>query len=171
MLFIITPDLPAHLVRWASGAINISSLCDSLNRRICNYETLLNDMQMGKNKALKTANILRNIARYSLLVIGIMVFIFALLSGAEDYGGGLMGIIKNSLNALPWLLLLILIYVAWKWELIGGIIITILGFIMLYFFNFRGPNFFLITFILCLLIIALGACFIVSWYLRKDETN
>ena len=120
---------------------------------------------MGKNKALKTANIFRNIARYSLLVIGILVFIFALLSGAEDYGEGFKGIIKNSPNALPWLLLLVLIYVAWKWKLIGGIIITILGFGMLYFFNFSGSNLFLITFILCLLIIALGSCFILSWYL------
>ena len=126
---------------------------------------------MEKNRALKTANILRNIARYSLLVIGILVFIFALLSGSEDYGGGFKGIIKNSPNALPWLLLLVLIYVAWKWELIGGIIITILGFIMLYFFNFSGPNFFLITFILCLLIIALGSCFILSWYLGAAEKH
>ena len=126
---------------------------------------------MEKNRALKTANILRNIARYSLLVIGILVFIFALLSGSEDYGGGFKGIIKNSPNALPWLLLLVLIYVAWKWELIGGIIITILGFVMLYFFNFNGPNFFLITFILCLLIIALGSCFILSWYLRRNESS
>ena len=42
---------------------------------------------------LKTANILRNIARYTLLVLGILVFIFALLSGSEDYGGGISGII------------------------------------------------------------------------------
>ena len=126
---------------------------------------------MGKSNALKTANILRNIARYSLLFIGILVFIFALLSGSEDYGGGLVGILNNSPNALPWLLLLALVYVAWKWELIGGIIVTALGFVMLYFFNFSCPNFFLTTFILTLLIIALGSCFIVSWYLRKNENS
>ena len=126
---------------------------------------------MEKNTGLKTANIFRNTARYTLLLIGILVFIFAVLSGAENLGGGLKGFIKNIPNALPWLLLLVLIYVAWKWELIGGIIITILGFVMLYFFNFNGPNFFLITFVLCLLIIALGSCFILSWYLGKNESS
>lgn len=122
---------------------------------------------MEKKIELKTANILRNIARYTLLVLGILVFIFALLSGSEDYGGGIKGIIKNSLNALPWVILLVLIYVAWKWELVGGIIITLLGIAMLYFFNLRGPNFFLSTFILTLLIIVFGSFFILSWYLRK----
>lgn len=119
-------------------------------------------------KKLKTANILRNIARYTLLVLGILVFIFALLSGSEDYGGGVSGIIKNSPNVLPWLILLVLIFTAWKWELVGGIIITVLGIAMLYFFNFRGPNFFLVTFILTLLIVILGSFFIISWYLTKS---
>lgn len=121
-------------------------------------------------KKLKTANILRNIDRYTLLILGILVFIFALLSGSEDYGGGISGIIKNSPNALPWLVLLVLIFVAWKWELVGGIIITLLGLAMMYFFNFRGLNFFLVTFILTLLIIILGSFFILSWYLRKDKS-
>ena len=117
---------------------------------------------------IKTANIFRNTARYSLLVIGVLVFVFALLSGAENKGGGVMGIIKNSPNALPWVLLLVLVYVAWKWELTGGIIITALGLFLFYFFNFAGNNFFLVTFILTLLIILLGSFFILSWYLRKD---
>lgn len=117
---------------------------------------------------IKTANIFRNTARYSLLVIGVLVFIFALLSGAESKGGEVMGIIKNSPNALPWVLLLFLVYVAWKWELVGGIIITALGLFLFYFFNFAGNNFFLFTFILTLLIILLGSFFILSWYLRKD---
>ena len=115
----------------------------------------------------KTANILRNTARYSLLVITLLVLVFALLSGSEDYGGGITGVIKNSPNALPWLLLLLLVLVAWKRELIGGIIITAAGLYAVYFFNFSGPNFFLVTFILTLLITLLGAAFVVSWYLRK----
>ena len=117
---------------------------------------------------IKTANILRNTARYSLLVIGVLIFIFALLSGAESKGGGVMGIIKNSPNALPWVLLLALVYVAWKWEFVGGVIITALGLFLFYFFNFAGNNFFLFTFFLTLLIILLGSFFILSWYLRKD---
>ena len=63
---------------------------------------------------IKTANIFRNTAIYSLLIIGVLIFIFALLSGAESKGGGVVGIIKNSPNALPWVFLLVLVYVAWK---------------------------------------------------------
>ena len=122
---------------------------------------------MNPKTKLKTANILRNIARYTLLVLVILVFIFALLSGAEKYGGGIHGIIKNSPNSLPWLILLILIFIAWKKELVGGIIITLIGIAMLFFFVLFGNNFFLSTFILTLLIIVLGSFFILSWYLRR----
>jgi len=101
------------------------------------------------------------------LFIGLIVFVFALLSGSERYGGGISGILQNSPNALPWLILLILIFVAWKWELIGGIIITLLGIVMFYFFNFKGNHFFLSTFILTILIVVLGSFFLISWFLRK----
>lgn len=121
---------------------------------------------MNNESTLKIANILRNIARYTLLVIGGLVFVFALFSGAEEYGGGFQGVIKNSPNALPWAGLLLLVFVAWEWELVGGIIITALGFFMLAFFN-TGQNFFLFTFVLCLLIVALGLLFIISWFLRR----
>ncbi len=114
---------------------------------------------MEKDKKIQTANILRNIARYSLLCLSVLVFIFALLSGSEDYGGGLSGIIQNSPNALPWLLLLALTFIAWKWELIGGIIITVIGLYMVYFFNFEGQNFFAITFIITSVIVILGISF------------
>jgi hypothetical protein len=123
---------------------------------------------MEKANKIRTANILRNIARYSLLTISILVFIFALLSGSEDYGGGISGIIQNSPNALPWLILLVLTFIAWKWELIGGIIITIMGLFMVYFFNFQGQNFFVITFTITSIIVLLGLLFIISWNLRKE---
>ena len=123
---------------------------------------------MQERSKEKLAKYLRSTARYTLLVLGILVFIFALLSGSEGHGGGISGIIKNSPNAIPWLILLALIFIAWKWELVGGIIITVLGIAMLYFFNFRGPNFFLATFILTLLIVLLGSFFIISWYLTKS---
>ena len=41
---------------------------------------------------------LRKIARTLLLAITTIVFVFALVSGSESYGGGLIGIIKNSPN-------------------------------------------------------------------------
>ena len=119
---------------------------------------------MKQKNDLRTANLFRNIARYSLLTIGLLVFFAALVFGAE---GGIKGIIKNSPNALPWLVLLLAILMAWKWELLGGIIVTILGVGLLYFFNFSGPNFWWSTFLLTLSIPLLSTFFILSWYLRR----
>lgn len=126
---------------------------------------------MSKESNLLLAKYLRGIARYTLLVVLGLVFIFALLSGSGDYGGGIKGIIRNSMNALPWLILLIILFVAWKWELIGGILITLVGLAAMYFFNFTGRNFFWFTFFLCLGIIIFGSFFIISWYLRRKANN
>ncbi len=118
---------------------------------------------------MEIANVLRNTARYGLLVLGILVFVFALISGSQDYGGGIVGILKNSPNALPWLTLLVLVLVAWKRELAGGILVTLFGLAVLYFFNFSGPNFWWSTFMITLSIPVLGAFFLLSWYLRRGH--
>ena len=118
-------------------------------------------------KKIKLANIFRNIARYSLLVIVILAGIFALLTEAKDYGSVLGGVLKNSPNALPWLLLFLVVFLAWKKELIGGILIVLLGISMLLFFVINSSNFMWFPFILSLLIIDLGTCFILSWHFRK----
>ncbi|MFA4941279.1 MAG: hypothetical protein WC582_01615 [Patescibacteria group bacterium] len=83
----------------------------------------------------KTINILRCVARGILIIIAAAAFIFALLSGAES---GMMGIIKNSPNALPWLVLFILVFVAWKWEMIGGLVILFFGIFSFFFFHASG---------------------------------
>ena len=122
---------------------------------------------MDTAKKIKIANILRAVSRYSLLLIGLLVFVFALLSGSEEYGGGISGIIKNSPNALPWLILLIIVVIAWKRELVGGILITAIGFVMMYFFNFTGTHFYLVTFFLTFAITVLGIFLLLSWHLRR----
>ena len=120
---------------------------------------------------LKIANILRKVARYGLLTIVAFVIGFALLSGAEKYGGGLYGVVQNSPNALPWLVLLGLVYVAWRWEKIGGTLITTAGIVAVYFFNFEGTHFYWQVFVLTLLIVILGMCFLISAYLRKHTVS
>ena len=110
---------------------------------------------------------LRFVARIILLIITILVVIFALLSGSEGYGGGLMGIVKNSPNALPWFLLFGLNYLVWKKEFLGGIILTIFGIAITIFFN-SGPNLWWSTFVLTNLITLLGIVFI---YLGKKESK
>ena len=115
----------------------------------------------------KWANIFRYTARTALLVMGIITFLFGLVSGAEMEHGIINGIIDNSPNALPGLVLLVSTAIAWKYELIGGALITLFGFFLVYFFNFTGINFFLTTFILTVLITTLGLFFIASWFIRR----
>ncbi|SDS18517.1 hypothetical protein SAMN04515667_1600 [Formosa sp. Hel1_31_208] len=67
---------------------------------------------MNTKNQNKTSNLLKYIARYALLLIASLLFAFALLSGSEGYGGGIMGIVKNSPNALPWVVLMFLVFVA-----------------------------------------------------------
>ena len=121
---------------------------------------------MNDDKKLNLANILRKIARYGLLSIGLLVFVFAALSGSEEYGGGIQGIVKNLPNAIPWLTLLLLVFISWRRELFGGILTMVFGIALIQFFN-AGPVFFVPTFIVTLIVPLLGACLVLSWYLRK----
>jgi len=122
---------------------------------------------MEDSKKIKLATIFRYTARISLLIFSVLIFVFALLSGAETFGGGFVGIVKNSSNALPWLVLLVFLFVAWKKELLGGILVSILGIAMMFFFNIRSNGFMSFAFFLCLFIIIFGSMFILSWFLRK----
>ncbi|WP_298895257.1 hypothetical protein [uncultured Psychroserpens sp.] len=114
---------------------------------------------------------LRYIARYGLLLIASLLLAFSILSGSTDYGGGIEGVLRNSPNGLPWILLIVLVFVARKRELFGGILIIISGLWLVYFFNFRGPNFWWIILGLTSLIPLLGSLFVISWYLRSQRKN
>lgn len=123
---------------------------------------------MSTDRLLRRANLLRNVSRAGLLLIGVVVFGISLIMGADLADEGIGGLISNAPNALPWLGLLVLIWVAWKWELIGGVLITLVGAWMVYFFN-SGPNFWITTFLLTLLIPLLGIGLVASWWLRKGK--
>ncbi|RLD10108.1 MAG: hypothetical protein DRI56_03105 [Chloroflexota bacterium] len=113
------------------------------------------------------AKYLRYTARTILLIITALVFVFSLLSGSEEYGGGIKGILKNSPNALPWLLLFVFIYVAWKWELVGGAIVALTGVFTVFFFHsYRFP---IVFFVISVPLIILGSFFIASWYLTREQ--
>jgi len=121
-----------------------------------------------KNIQPNLIRLIRNIARFGLLAFSIIVIIFSAIMGANELGDGIKGIFLNLPNTLPWLGLLILVYVSWKWELIGGILTTLGGIYLIYFFNFAGPNFFLVTFILTLIVTLLGVLFILAHYLSTQ---
>lgn len=85
--------------------------------------------------------------------VGAILFIFSLISGTEEFGGGISGIIKNSPNALPWVLFLLIIAGSIRWKKAGALILAIYSFGILYFFNFSGQNFFPATFLLTSLLV------------------
>ena len=114
---------------------------------------------------MKSVKWLRYIARGVLLLFSILIFVFALLSGAS--GNGIEGVIRNSPNALPWLLLLVFNFVAWKWELIGGIIIVL--FSIFAFFAFDMYEEIMSFLIIGLPLLVLGGLFILSWHLHKKR--
>jgi uncharacterized membrane protein (GlpM family) len=82
------------------------------------------------------------------------------------------------MNLIPTFVLIALLIVAWKWELIGGIIFTIIGLGMspfIYSHNFRmnqsiGKSLEVLLIITMPFIIT-GILFIVSHYLKKKQNN
>jgi len=114
-----------------------------------------------------TAKWCRRIARGLLLIITTLIFVFSILSGAEEYGGGLRGLIHNSPNALPAICLYIITAIAWKWELVGGLIIISFGIFSFFFFNVHHGNAFVLFFMI-LPILIIGLLFLFSWHKSKS---
>lgn len=93
------------------------------------------------------------IPRLLLLSISLFWFTFALLSGAAELGGGVKGIILNSPNALPWLILLALNYVTFKWPRTGGVLLTIISVLTVFAFDGLKQPLILLTISLPVLIL------------------
>jgi len=123
---------------------------------------------MKQETALKTANIIKVIALILGIIFGVLIFTFALISGAEAYGNDFMSLLKNSPNALPWLLFLLLIWFAWKHELMGGLILMGLGFSLFFLFetfsDFQWP-----AFIITMIVIFNGLLFACAWWLKQSS--
>jgi hypothetical protein len=108
------------------------------------------------------SKILNYSSRILLIIISVFWFVFALLSGAEEYGGGIKGILKNSPNALPWLILFFFVFLAWKKKLIGGIVILLIAVFTLFMFD--HPTALLL---ISLPLLISGGLLIVSHYLKN----
>ncbi len=111
---------------------------------------------MIDQKQMRIIGIAHNWAIALLLIIGILLFIFSLISGSDTYGGGLSGLTKNSPNSIPWIILLVLVIIARKNYAWGGFLLLIFGGMITYYFNFRGGNLFVSTFIFCLTVVFLS---------------
>jgi hypothetical protein len=81
-----------------------------------------------------------DITRFALLSILTPTMIFAILSGSEEYGGGIHGMIQNSPNAWPWVAMIFIVLLSRKWQKLTAFLITAAGLFLLWFFN-AGPNF------------------------------
>lgn len=97
------------------------------------------------------------------------MFLFGLFSGAESFGGGIKGVIMNSPNSLPWLILLIIVLIGWKYELIGGILISSIGIATIFAFDFYTVENLLGLFTIALPITILGGLLILGYFLKKKK--
>ncbi|PIR14070.1 hypothetical protein COV49_00120 [Candidatus Falkowbacteria bacterium CG11_big_fil_rev_8_21_14_0_20_39_10] len=115
---------------------------------------------------LKLAAALRYIAKTILVIIAVFWFIFSWLSGA---GSGLEGVIANSPNAIAWLILPGLVYLAQKKELLAGTLISFLGLFTIFFFNAAKHHF--VWWAISLPLILLGGFLILAWYLSGAKSS
>lgn len=83
---------------------------------------------------------LRYAVRIILFIVTTFWFIFALLSGAEQYGGGFKGVVMNSPNTLPWLVLYAINILVWKFERLGGAILIACALFMTFAFDVLEGN-------------------------------
>ncbi len=112
--------------------------------------------------------ILLLVVRTLLAALALFWFAFALLSGSDQYGQGIGAVLRNLPNALPWLALFAFVYIAFRWELVGGILVVLAGLASMVFFNaWTAP---IVLFGVALPLIAAGAALIAFDYLDRSET-
>ena len=66
-----------------------------------------------------------------LLFIALFWLVFSLMSGFENSGG-----FNNLPNALPWLVLLAGVIIAFRWEIVGSVLIMLYAVFAMIFFGF-----------------------------------
>lgn len=126
---------------------------------------------MSDAAQIKMVKLLQKGALIVLLFLSIIILLFALVSGSEAYGGGMEGIWANKMNSLPWIGLLALVLIAYRNKILGGILLTFFGGFLVYFFNFTGQNFFLSTFVMCMIVLLLGLVIWITGSYLKTANN
>lgn len=114
--------------------------------------------------------ILRTIASIVLFVICILTIPFALISGSEAFGTGISAIIKNSPNAIPWIILLLIAFLARRNGKVGGTLLLIGGGFMVYLFN-TGPRLDPVVLVLTMLIPLTGVAFLIHWHKTRLNSD
>ncbi len=107
---------------------------------------------------------IRFAAGTALIILALLWFSFAILSGTEH---GLGGFVSNLPNALPWLWLLAIVYVAFRWELLGSVLVLCSGIASIFFFNAGTAPVVLVGISLPLMVV--GTALIVCHYLAPRD--
>ena len=115
----------------------------------------------------RTLRVLRMVTRSLLVAFACLWFGFALLSGAAQHGEGFQAVLRNFANTLPWLGLFVVVYLAFRNELLGGLLIIVAGLASAFFFNaFASP---LILFAISLPLLALGGALLLCWAMSRPR--
>lgn len=64
----------------------------------------------------------RRVARTALVVVTVFWIIFGIATGFQ-VEGGIGATFQSFTNLLPWLAIIVLWFVAWRWEILGGLLI------------------------------------------------
>ncbi len=82
----------------------------------------------------------RRVARTALVVVTLFWIIFGIATGFQNEGG-ISSIFDNYMNILPWVAIIVLWFVAWRWEIIGGLLIIAFSVYMAFYLNvFEGSS-------------------------------
>lgn len=82
----------------------------------------------------------RVVARSALVIVTIFWITFGLITGSQGEGG-IRELVQNYANILPWIVILLLWFVAWRWEVPGGLLIIVFSVFMAFHLNvFEGNS-------------------------------
>ena len=115
---------------------------------------------------LNIANFFRAFARFGTILLGFTMISIAIFTGAIKYGITIENILRNLPNALPWFLLLLTLLLAWEYELLGGIVMILLGLGGIYYLQ-SSLHTSQTEIYLMWAIILFAVSFILSWAIRQ----
>lgn len=83
----------------------------------------------------------RKVARVSLGVVTVFWIIFALVSSGGEAAGGIGSMFSGTWGIIAWLGIAVLWFVAWKWEIPGGLLIIASSIFLAFYLNvFEGDS-------------------------------
>ncbi len=111
---------------------------------------------------LNLSDFFRTLGRFGTLLLGFTMVSISIFTGAIKYGITFDNILRNLPDALPWFLLLFTLLLAWEYELLGGLVMFLLGIFGFYYIQHsaHGTSF---QIYLMYGVLFLSLMFILSW--------